>query len=59
MKVYMISEAEMQSLRDSLDLSKFRQVDGLDTHDPKRHLVVDIHRTFNFHVSTWISGVTK
>lgn len=56
-RVYMITEEEMQSLIDSLELQKFR--DNNIWHDrPEEPVTADgMHRAFHYVVVRWAQGV--
>ena len=55
-KVYLITEDQMESLRERLELSKHRQSDKRPADQIA--VIEDCFRTFNFHVSSWINEVS-
>lgn len=58
-KVYIITETEMNMLRERLELTKLRHIEGKGIHDPKRQDTDDMYRWFNYEVGAWINMVTK
>lgn len=58
-KVYMVTQAELDSLRERLELSKLRSIDSLPADDPQRRAWEDMHSTFNFHVCSWVSDISR
>ena len=59
MKIYLITQAQMDSLRTRLELAKLRQQDGKGIHDPERHDLIEMFRWFNYEVCDWITEVSK
>jgi hypothetical protein len=59
MKVYMVTQAEMDALRERLELTKLRHQDGRGIHDPERQDLNDMHRYFNYEICHWINEVSK
>lgn len=59
MKVYLITEAQMNLLHQRLELSALRASNFLTNHDPKRFENDDLFRTFNMVIRTWQDEVGK
>lgn len=57
MKVYLITEKQMEDLHQRLELVKMRANNHLGTHDPKRFENNDLYRAINYVVRTWVSEV--
>jgi hypothetical protein len=55
-KVFMVTEAELNSLRERLELSKLRSIDSTPS---QKAALDDMHRTFNYHVCTWINEISR
>lgn len=58
MKVYLVTEADLERLREKLELTKFREehshIDRVAMQEVSGLPVVDqIHRAFNFDVCRW------
>jgi hypothetical protein len=56
-RVYMITEEEMQSLLDSLELSKLRQQNAIEKHAPEWFEIDKMHRSFHFVAVRWAQSV--
>ena len=57
-RVYLVSEEEMTSLIEGLELAKLRQLDAHAPHAPIHKADIDdIHRTFHLRVVRWAQAV--
>lgn len=61
MRQYVITDAEMQSLIDQLELHAMRKINVMSRHDPDSQLIQEIHRAFHFVAVRWTQsmGFTK
>ena len=59
MKVYLITEKQMEDLHQRLELAKMRANEHLTTHDEKRFENNDVYRAVNYIVRSWVSEVGK
>jgi butyrate kinase len=61
MKVYLITEAQMQKLAERVELAAHRTTDGLQicVDENKRQGVRDAFRAMNFQVQSWIGEMGK
>jgi hypothetical protein len=57
MKAYIISEEDIQKLKDSMELKKLRE---LKNYDPQLRLQIEeFYRSMHYTLDTWIGEVTK
>jgi len=54
-KVYLITEAQMESLCERLELAEMRKNNVLSQHDTERFKNHELFRAFNFVVRRWIT----
>ncbi len=59
MKMYIITQAQLDDLPKRIEMAKLRQNEGRDIHDPVRQETDDLFRTFHFHVQSWIREVAS
>lgn len=59
MKVYLITQEQMDGLRACLQLSALLQKEFLNTHDERKQIISDVHRSMNYQVCQWIDKVSK
>ena len=55
MKAYIITDKDIQSLHDKLELQKFKSVISKDDE----FLINEVYRFFNYHIHDWISEISK
>jgi hypothetical protein len=57
MKAYIISEEDIQKLKDSIELQKLRE---LHEYDPVLRLQIEaFYRAMHYTLYTWINDITK
>jgi hypothetical protein len=59
MKVYLITEKQMEDLHQRLELAHMRANNHLGTHDPQRFENSDLYRAINYVVRSWADEVGK
>lgn len=59
MKVYLITEKQMEDLHQRLELVHMRASNHLGTHDQKRFENSDLYRAINYVVRSWADEVGK
>lgn len=57
MKVYLITEKQMEDLHQRLELANMRANNMLGTHDPKRFENNDVYRAMNYVIRCWVTEV--
>lgn len=59
MKVYLITEKQMEDLHLRLKLANMQENNILATHDAKRFENNEVYRAVNYVVRTWLTEVGK
>jgi len=59
MKVYLITEKQMEDLHQRLELAKMRANNHLGIHDVEHFENSDLYRAINYVVRTWVDEVGK
>ena len=57
MKVYLITEKQMEDLHQRLELANMRKNNVLATHDPERFANNEVYRAINYVVRSWVNEV--
>lgn len=57
MKVYLITEKQMEDLHQRLELANMRANNVLGTHDPERFVNNEVYRAVNYVVRSWVREV--